>query len=127
MKKILVVDDEKALRDILKKIFTQEGYIVQTAGDGKEAISKLKNDKLRTSGGREIDLLITDLRMPGIDGVKMLLEIEKVRPEIKVAIITGYPLDPSIRKKIDDGVYAYFAKPFDNEKLVEYVKGLKLR
>ena len=116
MKKILVVDDEKEIRAILKKILTREGYKVQSAQDGREAIRQFKK------GGFE--LLVTDLRMPGPGVDDMLPEIERLDPAVKVVLITGYPLTPVIQQKVTAGRYVYFAKPFDNKILVAKLKEL---
>lgn len=116
MSDILVVDDEKEIQNVLKKILSKGGFKVETAGNGKEALLKFKK--------KRFDLLITDLRMPVKGGTEMLAEAEKAHPEIKVIIVTGYPLDPETQKKVDSGRYLYFAKPFENTNLVEKVKEL---
>lgn len=114
--KILIVDDEGPLREILRKILVKEGFVVDTAKDGREGLQKLKADSY--------GLLITDLRMPVKEGSELLIETEKIQPEIKVIVVTGYPLDPETKKKVELGRYCYFAKPFENAQLIEKVKEL---
>jgi two-component system response regulator PilR (NtrC family) len=115
-KSILVIDDEKDLREILKKILSAEGYDVTIVADGEAALGKFK-EKL-------FDLIVTDLRMPGLKGIDMPSSIERIHPQVKVVIVTGYPLDAEIQRKVDSEKYAYFAKPFDNIILVEKIKEL---
>lgn len=116
MKNILLVDDEKDLLSVLSKILARAGYAVETAVDGKMGLEKFRK--------KPPDLVITDLRMPGIGGAEMLHQMEQEVPEIKVAIVTGYPLDPPIQEKVNQGRYLWFSKPFDNTSLVEKVRGL---
>lgn len=116
MSTILVVDDEKEIQNILKKILSKEGFKVEMAGNGAEALSKFKK--------KRFDLLITDLRMPVRGGAEMLSEIERLDARIKVIVLTGYPLDPFTQKKVSEGRYLHFEKPFENALLLEKVKEL---
>lgn len=116
MSSILVVDDEEEIQGILKKILTKAGYKVETAGNGKEALLKFKKQRF--------DLLITDLRMPVQGGAEMLSQVEALNPEVKVIVLTGYPLDPVTHKRVNEGRYALLEKPFENVLLLEKVKEL---
>ena len=101
--RILVVDDEENVRITTAAILEQEGYDVDTASDGQEAFTKVQND--------DIDLVLTDLRMEGMDGSALLQEICSKYPNVVTVVLTGYA---SIESSIDAlrcGVYDYLVKP----------------
>ncbi len=102
--RVLVVDDEAAIRDMLEKALSLAEYDVETAPDGRTAI-----DRLRAA---RYDLLVTDLRMPGIDGLAVIREARRLRPDLPVVIITGYSSEASAIEAIDLGVSGYLTKPF---------------
>ncbi|MBS0182328.1 MAG: sigma-54-dependent Fis family transcriptional regulator [Nitrospira sp.] len=104
MEKILVVDDEQSLRDVLSIMLKRAGYIVTSAKDGEEAIELLN---------REIfDLVITDLRMSKIDGMEVLKAVKSVSPETVVLIITAFATADSAVEAMKQGAYDYLTKPF---------------
>ncbi len=106
---VLVVDDEKTVCNSCKKILTREGYSVDVALSGKEALNKVK--------GNGFDVVITDWKMPEIDGLELARRIRKENPNIAVILITGYPsLETSI-EAIRSGVSDYVPKPFTPEEL----------
>jgi CheY-like chemotaxis protein/anti-anti-sigma regulatory factor len=101
--RVLVVDDEENVRVTTAAILEQEGYEVETASDGQEALSKVRNG--------HFDLVLTDLRMEGIDGNALLNELCTRHPHIVTVVLTGYA---SIESSIDAlrcGVYDYLIKP----------------
>jgi DNA-binding response OmpR family regulator len=101
--RILVVDDEENVRITTAAILEQEGYEVDTASDGHEALDKVKNG--------DFDLVLTDLRMEGLDGSALLQEICTKYPSVVTVVLTGYA---SIESSIDAlrcGVYDYLVKP----------------
>jgi excisionase family DNA binding protein len=102
--RILVVDDEQAVRDLLAKTLTMADYDVDTSPDGPAAL-----DRLRAA---EYDLLITDLKMPGMDGLSVIREARRIRSELAVVIITGYSTEASAIEAINLGVAGYLTKPF---------------
>src|SRR5438105_2414709 len=102
--RILVVDDEQAVRDLLAKTLTMADYEVDTAGDGPAALDRLR--------AVEYDLLITDLKMPGMDGLSVIRESRRQAPELPVIIITGYSTEASAIEAINLGVAGYLTKPF---------------
>jgi DNA-binding NtrC family response regulator len=106
---VLVVDDEKTVCNSCKKILAQEGYNVDTALSGEEALSKVK--------GNGFDVLITDWKMPEIDGIEVASRIKKENPNIAVIMITGYPSVESSIKAIRAGISDYVPKPFTPEEL----------
>ncbi len=80
--KILVVDDETIQRDIVRDILEDQGYEVTVFGSGVEALESIKTSP--------VDVILTDLRMPGMDGVELLRHIKTFDPEIVVVVITAY-------------------------------------
>ena len=102
--RILVVDDEASIRDLLAKTLALAEYDVDLAPDGRAAI-----DRLRIS---PYDLLITDLKMPGVDGLTVIREGRRLRPDIPVIIITGYSSEASAIEAVNLGVSGYLTKPF---------------
>jgi excisionase family DNA binding protein len=102
--RVLVADDEAAVRDMLAKALALADYDVEAVADGRTAI-----DRLRIA---TYDLLITDLRMPGIDGLTVIREARRLRADLPVVIITGYSSESSAIEAIDLGVAGYLTKPF---------------
>lgn len=102
--RILVVDDEQAVRDLLSKTLTMADYDVDAADDGPSAIEKMRSV--------EYDLLITDLKMPGMDGLSVIREARKLAADLRVIIITGYSTEASAIEAINLGVSGYLTKPF---------------
>ena len=102
--RILVVDDEQAVRDLLSKTLTMADYDVDSADDGPSALDKMR--------AVEYDLLITDLKMPGMDGLSVIREARKLAPDLRVIIITGYSTEASAIEAINLGVTGYLTKPF---------------
>jgi excisionase family DNA binding protein len=102
--RILVVDDEASIRDLLSKTLALAEYDVDLAPDGRTAL-----DRLRIV---PYDLLITDLKMPGVDGITVIREGRRMRPDIPVIIITGYSSEASAIEAINLGVSGYLTKPF---------------
>jgi len=116
---ILIIDDEKNLRIILKKCLEDKGYTADVASTGKAAIARIRSKKY--------GLVITDLRMPGISGQEAIKKMEKIDPHLKFIIISGYQLDPELERKIKDGLYTFFEKPFLNKDILDRVKELMKR
>ncbi len=101
---ILVVDDEEGLRDALSKIFEDEGYTVCCAEDGEQALEMLQ----RT----HIDLILTDMRMPGMSGIDLLKKVREVHENLGVIILTGYGEIESYIEAMSFGAMEYVSKPF---------------
>ena len=101
---VLVVDDEKTVCNSCKKILTREGYNVEVAMSGEEALSKVK--------GNDFDVLVTDWKMPQLDGIEVANRIKKENPNIAVVMITGYPSVETSIKALRSGVSDYVPKPF---------------
>jgi len=102
--RILVVDDEETIRELLLKTLALAEYEVDVAPDGRTAV-----DRMRMI---QYDLLITDLRMPGVDGLTVIREARRLKADIPVTILTGYSSEASAIEAINLGVQGYLTKPF---------------
>jgi excisionase family DNA binding protein len=102
--RILVVDDEEGIRDLLAKTLQLAEYDVDLAEDGRSALERLQL--------MPYDLLITDLRMPGVDGLTVIREARRLKTDLPVIIITGYSTEATAIEAIDLGVQGYLTKPF---------------
>jgi len=100
---ILVVDDEENAREGLSKILSKEGYSVDMASNGKEAIETLRR--------QSFDLVITDMKMPLMDGFEVLREIKKMNENIGVIMITAYGEVESYLEAMNMGAFEYINKP----------------
>lgn len=112
-KNILVVDDEIGIRQSLQKILEKEGFSVETASNGEEAF--------RTIRRGDIDLLITDIRMAGMDGVELLKVCKSVSPFTEVIMITGYASVDTAVDSMKQGAYDYITKPFKKADILRAV------
>jgi len=104
VKKILVVDDDKQMRLDLSEILTMEGYDVDSAGSGEEALELVKRN--------DYDIVISDLKMPGMNGMELLAHIKKLKPETRVIMITAYATIESAVEAMRRGASDYISKPF---------------
>jgi excisionase family DNA binding protein len=102
--RVLVVDDESAIRDLLSKTLALAEYDVDLAPDGRTALERLRIIPY--------DLLITDLKMPGIDGLTVIREARRLKADIPVIIITGFSTEASAIEAVNLGVSGYLTKPF---------------
>lgn len=101
---ILIVDDEEGLREGLSKLLETEGYAALSAESGEQALKILQH--------AHIDLVLTDMRMPGMDGIELLKKIRKQHPDVGVIIITGYGQIESYIEAMNFGAIEYVSKPF---------------
>jgi excisionase family DNA binding protein len=104
--RILVVDDEASIRELLVKTLSLAEYEVDTAADGNTALSRLRDD------ATPCDLAIVDLKMPGMDGLMLIRQMKRLRPDLPVIIITGFSTEVSAIEAINLGVAGYLTKPF---------------
>ena len=112
-KAILVVDDERAQREILEMILSGEGYDVTTASSGEAA--------LKFVADRRFDLVLTDLKMTGMSGIDLLKELVAFDKSIMVILLTAHGTIDSALEAKELGVFAYLQKPYEREKLLETV------
>ncbi len=102
--KILVVDDEDVVIRSCERVLKSEGYNIEGALSGKEAISKMEQNNF--------NLVLTDLKMPEMDGITLIRWIRKEKPDTGVVIITGYPSQETIKEALELGIIDYVPKPF---------------
>jgi DNA-binding response OmpR family regulator len=106
--KLLIVDDDRTLLSALKTVFDQENDVT-ICNDGKKAIDLCRNEKF--------DLIITDLMMPGANGLEVLTETRKIDPDCLVVLITGFASLETAVQAIREGAYDYITKPFKLEEI----------
>ncbi|MCK9418186.1 MAG: response regulator [Nitrospirae bacterium] len=111
--KILVVDDEEGARDLFNTILTDEGYDVSLANGGEEALSLFKS--------RPFNLVITDIKMPVMDGLQLLQEIRKMGSKTDVIMVTAYGEVESYLKAMSLGAAEYINKPIRIKELKQIV------
>jgi len=102
--RILVVDDEASIRELLSKTLALAEYDVDTAPDGRAGVERLRLG--------HYDLLIADLKMPGMDGLSLIREAKRFRGDLPVIIITGFSTESSAIEAVNLGVAGYLTKPF---------------
>jgi len=116
MIKILIVDDEEGVRISLKKVLHRDGYDILLAENGMDAIDIVRKHT------NEIETVISDFKMPGLDGLETLTEIGRLNPEIIRIILTGYAtLDRAI-ESVNSGIDGFLTKPFDNKEIRQKIK-----
>ncbi len=102
--RVLVVDDEKGPRDVAARALGRRGYRVSCAETGHEGLDR--------SRAEEIDVVLCDSLMPGIDGISFLLAIRACKPALPVIIVTGCATEENARRALDLGAASYVAKPY---------------
>jgi response regulator RpfG family c-di-GMP phosphodiesterase len=112
--RILVVDDERVIREILAEFLTLEGYSVHTVEDGEKALTELRL--------RPYDLLITDLKMPRLSGLQLLEKIEAERLGVLTVLMTGFGTVETAIEAMKKGAYDYLLKPFKVEEVIHVVE-----
>jgi len=109
MKPILIVDDEKNIRMTLSQSLESLETETDTAGNGEEALAKLKE--------KDFGLILLDIRMPGIDGMEVLRQVREIRPDIRIIMITAYGTIESAVEAIKLGAVDFLQKPFDPDEI----------
>jgi DNA-binding NtrC family response regulator len=111
---LLVVDDEESVRDSLNSWFTEDGYYVKCAENAKRALSMLESE--------DFDIILADLKMPGMDGLEMLRRIKSLDKESIVIVMTAFATVDTAVKALKDGAYDYVTKPFDPDDLSHLIR-----
>ncbi len=120
LNKVLVVDDEEEMCNVLRKILEQDGYEVSTATSGSRALATMKQ--------KPADLILLDIKMPGMDGIEMLRKLRDFNQDAVVIILTAYGTLGTAREAMQLGAYDYITKPFDANFVKNMVKeGLEER
>lgn len=112
---ILVVDDEEVVRLAHLRVLASNDCAVETAVSGADA--------LRTLEGRAFDVVLLDLRMPGMDGLEVLKTIKTRWPQCEVVVVTGYPSVETAKEAVRRGAYDYLAKPVDPDEIIHAAHG----
>jgi DNA-binding NtrC family response regulator len=111
---ILIVDDEDSVRDSLYNWFIEDGYRVDCAEDAKKALAKLESE--------EYDIILADIKMPGMDGMEMLKRIKALRKDSIVIIMTAFATVDTAVQALKDGAFDYVTKPFDPDDLSHLIR-----
>jgi DNA-binding NtrC family response regulator len=117
-RKVLIVEDEAVVRESVRDWLVEDGYEVDVAENGEEALKKIKKE--------EFGVIVLDLKLPGIDGLQVFEQAKELKPETKGVIITAYPSKETKEKAKRLGLMDYLAKPFkveDLEKLITKALG----
>lgn len=103
--RILLVDDNEAFLDSTKDVLEDQGYEVVTTESGEEAV--------RVYGAHTFDVILMDIKMPGMNGVESFIEMKRLRPGVKVIMVTAYGVEEMIRQAMAEGAFAVLHKPLD--------------
>ncbi len=107
--RILIVDDEDGMRRLLSRVLTREGYETSAVANGTEA--------LRLVASERFDLVVTDIKMPEMDGLQLLAELKEYEPSLPIIVITAYGTIENAVQALRSGAYDYIAKPFENDEI----------
>jgi two-component system response regulator HydG len=112
--KIMVVDDEKIIREFLARLLSLKGVEVECVEDGHKAIEAAQAENF--------DFFFLDVRMPKIDGLQTLKQLKKISPKSQYVMMTGYAVDDLLQEAEKEGILAAIKKPFDISQLISFVK-----
>ncbi len=117
--KVLVVDDEQFIRKILSRIIKREGFDVEEACDGQNALDKMEKD--------QYDFVVSDIKMPNLDGMALLKNIKENYPMTKVLLVTAYSGIYTPTQILNAGADAFIIKPFKNSEISKILKTVALK
>ena len=115
-KRILIVEDDEEMRALLRDVIEEEGHKTDSVNNGSEAFRKLVK--------QSFDLIITDIRMPGLTGLDILPGMRKLHPEVPIIVITAFGSEEIQRKAIERGANAYLEKPIHFQKLTNLIQDI---
>ncbi|MQA66299.1 MAG: response regulator [Alphaproteobacteria bacterium] len=104
MARILVAEDERAVREFVRRALAHRGHEVTLVEDGLEALGALTED--------EFDLLLTDIVMPGMDGISLALKVAREKPDVRILLMSGYAAERQRAHNLDELVHRVISKPF---------------
>jgi len=114
MARILVAEDERAVREFVCRALDQEGHTVTSVEDGLQALSQLAI--------KEFDLLLTDIVMPGMDGIALALKVARDQPELPILLMSGYALERQRAHNLEALIHEVIAKPFTLRQILDAVE-----
>lgn len=107
--RILIVDDEEGMRRLLGRVLTREGYETVAVGSGAEAVRQVAAERF--------DLVVTDIKMPEMDGLQLLAELKAFEPSLPIIVMTAYGTIENAVQALRSGAYDYLVKPFENDEI----------
>lgn len=114
---VLIVDDDVGMGETMSDIMEDKGYRTVIALDGYEAVEKVRE--------KAFDVILMDIKMPGMDGVETFKQIKKIHPETAVVMMTAYAVEDLIREALREGAYGVFHKPFDMEEMMRLIEDVR--
>lgn len=114
MKKILVIDDEQYVLDVIETILADMGYEVKTFADTQEGE--------QAAVSTDYNLILIDIRMPGRNGAEITEAVLAAKPDANILLITGYPSDPLVSRALNAGARGILKKPFEIAKILDYLQ-----
>lgn len=119
MARILLADDDKPTRDLVKRALESDGHVVEIAQDGTEAL-----DSLSAAGGANVEVLVTDVNMPGLDGISLAKRAETLVPGLRVLMMSGFAEELERAKSAAVGRVSVLSKPFTLDHVRSAVRDL---
>jgi CheY-like chemotaxis protein len=113
--RLLIAEDNAEMRDLLRRTLAREGYQVEAVVHGREALDRLGSDE-------QFDLLISDVRMPEMDGDQLLDAARRLKPALKIVMVTSFGSPEQHRRYMDQGAVDYLLKPFKIPDLLEVIE-----
>ena len=113
MARILVAEDEKAVREFVCRALDQEGHTVTSVEDGLQALAQIAI--------KEFDLLLTDIVMPGMDGIALALKVSRDNPQLPILLMSGYAMERQRAHNLDSLIHEVVAKPFTLRQIIDSV------
>lgn len=114
MARILVAEDERAVREFVRRALENRGHQVTLVDDGLEALGVLAED--------DFDLLLTDIVMPGMDGIALALKVEREKPGIKILLMSGYATERQRAHNLEELIHRVVPKPFSLREICDAVE-----
>ena len=115
-KRILIIEDDNEMKSLLKEFIEEEGYTIDSVDNGLKALEKLVR--------QPFDLIITDIRMPGLTGLDILPRLKKFQPDVFIIVISAFGGERACRRAFERGATAYIEKPIDLQKLKTLIHDL---
>jgi DNA-binding response OmpR family regulator len=119
MVRIMIIEDDEEMRSLMKDFFEEEGFETDSVSNGVDALRMLSKD--------HFDLVITDIRMPGLTGLDILPRIRSLKPETPIIVMTAYGSDDVRRRSLERGATTYLEKPIHLSKLRTVIREMVLR